>query len=667
MGTYRKQLDKIDEEGNGDNLQRIRTRNKRAVSKTISIAILIFISVVIPFFAMLNTSYSATPPSSEDYQLWVQPYLSQIEGVREVMMTPFQTGSFGYNAQYGLVEGGGIEPSPAIGVPGGYNNIIVISDNNLEGGLSLDYWNSASSPLASLQTFINFNTKNYGSGTVDTDINGQVRKYLSQTWFGVGACSAPFTPYTYPGSFHGTSSGYLLDRREPEYGFIDPYASILIQPGIHIGGIGNNCGTEGQTWFLSGYGGFTGGATSDACQGSQPCINTEFPSSSPVVTDGGDDTQGFLIMEYDMQCVAGTAPCSLWQNAFLTDMARYPWSDTRGSAHFIEAARATQAWTMSNMTYDGMSAKTMLQDTISNLWADGVDPSNGGMYQNWGTPNDGRTPEPNMQVLTAFNPNLPSWFTLPTTTTSASSTTSTTSHTTSSTTHTTSSTTHTTSSTTSTSQSTTSSTTSRSTTSSTTTSHSSQTTSTSISSTTSTDSTITNSGSSSTSSDTNSNERSGAITTVTTTISTTVTNPSFITSTASPSVSAQTITSVESGNLTVTITRTVTPKSTTIESSQSGISNSETSSLIANSASTSNGIGSSIALTTSKHQTAPPVAASSPTSASAPISLKQPKPTAMVLGGFAAFETFIIGVIPISLLGKMSRLGGQKSTREWQW
>ena len=116
------------------------------------------------------------------------------------MMTPFQTGSFGYNSQYGLIEGGGIEPSPAIGVPGGYNNIIVISDNNLEGGLSLDYWNSASSPLVSTQAFINFDTKNYGTAIVATDINGAVRKYLSQTWYGVGACSAPFASYTYPGS-----------------------------------------------------------------------------------------------------------------------------------------------------------------------------------------------------------------------------------------------------------------------------------------------------------------------------------------------------------------------------------------------------------------------------------------------------------------------------------
>ena len=231
-----------------------------------------------------------------------------------------------------------------------------------------------------------------------------------------------------------------------------------------------------------------------------------------------------------MQCVAGTAPCSLWQNAFLTDMARYPWSETRGSAHFIEAARATQAWTMSNMTYNGMSAKTMLQDTINNLWANGVDLSNGGMYQNWGTPNDGRTPEPNMQVLTAFNPNLPSWFDQPNGTISVSNATSTSSH----------------------------------------------------------------------------------------------TAPSTTTSSRS------------------------------------------TSTLITNNVETSIASSTSIALTTSSIQTTLPTAASPSVLVAATVNPQQPKSSAIVLGGFAAFETFVIGLIPISLLTKMSRPGRQKSTKDWR-
>jgi hypothetical protein len=165
----------------------------------------------------------------------------------------------------------------------------------------------------------------------------------------------------------------------------------------------------GQTWFLPGYGGVPNNPS--CTQPTHPCIVTEFPSNNPVVTNGGDDTQGFLVMEYYMQCIAGTASCSLWQNAFKTEMARYPWADTRGSAHFIEAARATGAWQLASMTYNGVSALTMLQNAIHNLWAQGQDQVNGGLYQNWATPNNGRTGEPIMQAMTAFNPNLPGWFT----------------------------------------------------------------------------------------------------------------------------------------------------------------------------------------------------------------------------------------------------------------
>jgi hypothetical protein len=436
------------------------------MSKTIFLAILILTSIMIPFFVIFKTTYSATPTTSEDYQLWVQPYLANIESVREVIMTPYTpqgsgTG-WGYSTQYGLYQGGGIEPAPAIGVGNGYNNVIVISDNNIEGGLSMDYWNSPQSVLTSLSAFSNFNNANYGVAVYPTNFNSQVRSFNSMTWYGVGACSGPsFTAYQYPSSFNqGGSTGYLLDRREAEYGFIGPYASILIQPGVHIGGIGSNCGTEGQTWYVSSYGGFTNGiSTQSACQPSSatPCIVTEFPSNKPAQLPG-DDTGGFVVMEYYMQCVSGTASCSLWQNALKIETAAdYPFTSTRGAAHFIEAVRATGAWTMSNMSYDGMPYSTLLQNTITSLWSQGQD-SNGGMKQNWDANDGGLTGEPNMQVLTAFNPNLPSWFVPPTGTTSSSSTTS---HTTTSTTsisHTTStSTTHTATSTTTTQSTTTTS------------------------------------------------------------------------------------------------------------------------------------------------------------------------------------------------------------------
>ncbi len=158
-----------------------------------------------------------------------------------------------------------------IGVGSGYNDVIVAIDNNLEGSASLDFFNSASSPLVGQSGFT----------PVTTNIYGDDRALLAKTWLGVGACSAPFVQYNYPSSFS------LLDRREAEYGSFGPYYSTLIKPGNHLGGIGNNCGTEGQTWFLSGYDSLPTSIT-------QPLIVTEFPSSTPVGSTGDLEAVKFL-------------------------------------------------------------------------------------------------------------------------------------------------------------------------------------------------------------------------------------------------------------------------------------------------------------------------------------------------------------------------------------
>src|SRR5271169_1051193 len=82
-------------------------------------------------------------------------------------------------------------------------------------------------------------------------------------------------------------------------------------------------------------------------------------------------------------CVTGTSSCSLWQNAYLNAMSQYPFSAPREALHFIQATRATGAWAMTNMTYNGISAKTMLQNTINRIFANAVGP-HGGLYQSFG-------------------------------------------------------------------------------------------------------------------------------------------------------------------------------------------------------------------------------------------------------------------------------------------
>ena len=361
---------------------------KQAISKTISVAALILISVVIPLSTVSKISSSATSTANQDYQLWVQPYLAQLEKVRQVLMTPYTIGNqhYGYDASFGLVRGGNIEPSPAINVNGGYNDVIVAIDNNLEGSASLDYFNSASSPLVGQPGFV----------PVNTNIYGNVRALLSKTWIGVGGCSSPFVQYNYPSSFS------LLDRREAEYGSFGPYFSTLIKPGNHLGGIGNNCGTQGQTWYLPSY-------DSVPTSMSKPLIVTEFPSSTPIGSKGNLEELSFYIDETYLQCHAGTASCSLWQNAYLNAMSQYPFSAPREALHFIQASRATAAWSMSNMTYNGVSAYQMLQNTINKIWTSAVGPD-GGLYQNFGGGGSDKTPEPNFQAMIAFDPRMPSWF-----------------------------------------------------------------------------------------------------------------------------------------------------------------------------------------------------------------------------------------------------------------
>jgi len=325
-------------------------------------------------------------------------------------MSPYTVGNqhYGYDDQIqtsfagtiGLTCGGNIEPSPAIGVShGGYWNVCVAIDNNLEGSASLDYFNSLTSILAG--------QPNCCPGA--TSIYTYVRTILGQTWDGVGGCSMPFQKYTYPGSFAG-----FVDRREAEYGFSGPYNQTLLNPangGIHIGGIGNNCGTQGQTWYLPGYETPPGSAT-------QPLIVTVFPSQQAPGTNSDLEELSFVIDELYMQCIAGQVSCSQWQNAYRNAMNQYPFPAPRQALHFIQVSRATQAWQLANMTVNGLTPLQMLEITTQQVFTPtgqigpmgmgGDVGSDGGLGQSWGKGSD--TPEPNFQAMVAFDPNMPTWF-----------------------------------------------------------------------------------------------------------------------------------------------------------------------------------------------------------------------------------------------------------------
>jgi hypothetical protein len=379
-------------------MSQILTRVKRLPRRRLILLLVVTVIALIlaataAYIFIIVPSRPVTP--AEDYDLFVKPYLPQLAGIEAVLTKPYKPGTrenYGYDSSTGVTCGGNIEPSSAIQVSNGYNNVCVLIDNNLEGGASLDYFARSSSPLVGQSGFTPMNLQIYTN----------TRNFLSMPFYGIGPCSQPFQVYNYPGNFS------LLDMREAEYGFAGPYASELLQPGIHIGGIGtltcDNATEDGQIWYLENY------DNPDSTM-----IVTEFPSSTAPNTTSDLQELSFVIDELYMQCVAGKASCSQWQSAYMNGMAQYPFQAPRDALHFIQVTRATGAWTMANMTYNGMSARTMLEDTIAKIFtpesAGGALGPDGGLSQSWGVGGD-KTPEPNFQAMVAFDPRMPYWFTL---------------------------------------------------------------------------------------------------------------------------------------------------------------------------------------------------------------------------------------------------------------
>jgi len=373
-------------------MNRIRQLPKKRLIILVAIIVALILAATATYIFFIAPTPRKPPNLSQDYDLWVQPYLGQLAKIEAVLTKPYTPGkgAYGYDASLGLTCGGSVEPSPAIGVSNGYNNVCVLIDNNLEGGASLDYFASSNSVLVGQPGFNQMNLQIYKN----------TRNYLSMPFYGIGPCSQPFTVYNY------TSGFPLLDMREAEYGFAGPYATQLLQPGIQIGGIGsltcNDATDSGQIWYLENY---------DNPDGTM--IVTELPGSTAPSTTSSLDELSFVIDELYMQCVAGKVSCSQWQSAYQNAMSQYPFPAPRDALHFIQVTRATGAWAMSNMTYDGISAETMLKNVIDQIFtsqsAGGALGPNGGLSQSWGRGND-QTPEPNFQAMVAFDPRMPSWF-----------------------------------------------------------------------------------------------------------------------------------------------------------------------------------------------------------------------------------------------------------------
>jgi hypothetical protein len=328
---------------------------------------------------------STPPPPSNDYQLFVQPYLVQRERIRQIAMKPYtgQHGTYGYDARTGLFGGGNIEASPAIGVPAGNNDCDVLYDNNMEGGYFLD-------------------RLNLKAGVVTHIYSTAWNLVSTKTWYGVGGCSKPFKSYTYPHSFP------LLDRRDPTLGSASPVYTSLINPATKIGGTGSNCGTGGQTWFLFKDAGVT--------PMTAPLIVTEFPSSNPVGINSDLEELSFLIDLLDLQKNA-----SEWQTGVQNAMAQYPFKAPRQALHFYKCMRDTAAWSrLPTLTHAGLTIQQMMLNAINTVFTPsgstgpmgvkGAMGSDGGIYQQWGGGGSSDTPESNFQTIAGLDDSLPSLF-----------------------------------------------------------------------------------------------------------------------------------------------------------------------------------------------------------------------------------------------------------------
>ncbi len=363
------------------------------------------------------TTTGQPPPTcgnnwSQDVQMFVCPYLNQLERIRAVLMRPYMPGqsqSYGFDSTIGLTCGGNIEPSPALGnagpthdyTSGGYHDTCVGIDNNFEGSKSLDYFNNVGSILTGIP--------GWTVSSPASNIYGTVTNLLdNMSWNGVGGCPSPFTQYSYPSGFQ------LLDRREAEYGFAGMNVYRLLNPqGINIGGIGNNCGTGGQTWYLP---------TRETA--STTTIVTVFPSNQTPGMNSDLEELSFVIDNLYAQCVAfgPTSPsCAQWRTAYTNAMSQYPFPAPRQALHFIQATRATGAWMLTGITVHGLTPLQMLEITIKQIFTPstqtgpmgvgGAVGPDGGLYQQWGGRGSSDTPEPNFQAMVAFDPNMPNWFT----------------------------------------------------------------------------------------------------------------------------------------------------------------------------------------------------------------------------------------------------------------
>ena len=136
---------------------------KRLPRKYLIIIAVVAVGAIIGVYTIIQLTSNTSPPPStaDDAAMFVTPNSARIENVRAWLMQPYNPGTegFGYDNTTGMIAGG---YWPGYGsFPNGYHNGVVLIDNNLLLGRSLDYLNAQKG----IKTTIELNTRAWLSNT----------------------------------------------------------------------------------------------------------------------------------------------------------------------------------------------------------------------------------------------------------------------------------------------------------------------------------------------------------------------------------------------------------------------------------------------------------------------------------------------------------------------
>ncbi len=330
------------------------------LSKRWAIAIALVASAVIAFIVTIPFVQrpSGPPCPSNDYNCFTGPKTAGVELVRQWFMRPFSgaSGTFGYDPTYEMIRGGDWG--------GGWHNGFVLIDSNLILAKALDYSNAQ-------------------KGIV-THVEANLRQWLTNTTFndpqtGQGA--------TYQGN----------DRREIMFGKI--LACVM--------------DTSGQVYYVPGH------TLSDPVPITTAipttCANPLRSSAMSVLAlwielyylegNSADASKNFDVTVSGWTPTPGTGIGGSIGGYFNDQLDGGKCKSSRTLALWVHMVRATGFWNRDSQT------RTMAQQVQNQLWAN--QGSDGGISSSYPTCTGYKaTPESSGYALLAYDPRVPSWFSI---------------------------------------------------------------------------------------------------------------------------------------------------------------------------------------------------------------------------------------------------------------